>query len=306
MSATRLILVAGGTGFVGRAIVRELTRRGKEIAVLTRDRAHAEAQLGGNLEYREGDVRDPSTLASAMTDVKIVIGSQQFSGSPMENPGKGHTFEEVDAIGTERLVEAAKAAGAERYVYLSGAGAAKDAKYHWFRAKWRAEEAVRMSEMTYVILRPSWIYGPEDVSLNRFLKMARFMPFVPLIGSPAKQRLQPVFIDDVAKMAAECVGNAAADNREFEIGGPEVLSMTEIVRTALEVVGRKRFLLSTPTPVMKAVAAVARFLPGPPLTPDAIDFITGDAVCDPTVVQEVLGVKVTPLREALSTYLRST
>lgn len=303
MSATRSILIAGGTGFVGRAIVRELTARGEHVAVLTRDRARAEARSIESVAYRGGDVRDPSTLVSVMTDVKIVIGSQQFPGSPMENPGKSHTFEEVDAIGTERLVEAAKAAGVERYVYLSGAGAAKDAKYHWFRAKWRAEEAVRRSGMTYVILRPSWIYGPEDVALNRFLKMATFLPFVPLIGSPAKQRLQPVFIDDVAKIAAECVHNAAADNREFEIGGPEVLSMTEIVRTALEVVGRKRFLLSTPALVMKAVAAVARFLPGPPLTPDAIDFIMGDAVCDPAAVQEALGVKVTPLRDALSTYL---
>ena len=305
MSATGLILVVGGTGFVGGAIVRELTRRGKDVAVLTRDRTRAEARSNGSVEYREGDVRDPSTLALAMTDVKVVIGSQQFPGSPMENPGKGHTFEEIDAIGTERLVEAAHAAEVERYVYLSGAGAARDAKYHWFRAKWRAEEAVRKSGMTYVILRPSWIYGPEDVSLNRFMKMSRFLPFVPLIGSAATQQLQPVFIDDVAKIAAECVDTAATDNREFEIGGPDALSMTEIVRTALEVTGRRRFLLSTPAPVMKAVATVARHLPGPPLTPDAIDFIAGDAVCDPTVVQEVLGVKVRPLREALSTYLTS-
>jgi NADH dehydrogenase len=135
--------------------------------------------------------------------------------------------------------------------------------------------------------------------------MSRFLPFVPLIGNAATQRLQPLFIGDVAKIAAECVDTVAADNREFEIGGPDAFSMTEIVRTALEMTGRKRFLLSTPVPVMKAVATVARHLPGPPLTPDAIDFITGDAVCDPTAVQEALGVKMTPLREALSTYLTS-
>lgn len=246
MSDTGLILVAGGTGFVGRGIVRELLRRGKQVSVLTRNAERAESKPGPAVEYREGDVRDPSTLGGAMQDVKVVIGTQQFPGSPMENRSKGHTFEEVDARGTENLVTAAKAARVGRYVYVSGAGAARDAQRHWFRVKWRAEEAVRQSGMTYAIVRPSWIYGPEDNALNRFLKMARFLPFVPLIGSPSKQRLQPVFIDDVGVVVAEAVDNAAADNQEFELGGPEVLTMTEIVRTALEVVGRKRFLLSSP------------------------------------------------------------
>ena len=303
MSDRGLILVAGGTGFVGRGIVRELLRRGKPVTVLTRNAERAESKLAAPVEYRQGDVRDPSTLGAAMRDVQVVIGTQQFPGSPMENRSKGHTFEEVDARGTENLVGAAKAAGVERYVYLSGAGAAKDAERRWFRAKWRAEEAVRQSGMTYVILRPSWIYGPEDNALNRFLKMARFMPFVPLIGRPSKQRLQPVFIDDVGVVVAEAVDNTAADNQEFELGGPEVLTMTEIVRTALEVAGRRRLLIASPALVMKAVASIARFLPGPPLTPDAIDFIMGDALGDSTRMQVALGVEVTPLREALSTYL---
>jgi len=303
MSENGLILVAGGTGFVGRGIVRELLRRGKRVSVLTRNAKRAESRPGAPVEYREGDVRDPSTLSAAMRGVKVVIGTQQFPGSPMENPSRGHTFEEVDAGGTENLVAAANVAGVERYVYLSGAGAAKDAERHWFRAKWRAEEAVRRGGMTYVIVRPSWIYGPEDNALNRFLKMARFLPFVPLIGRPSKQRLQPVFIDDVGAAVAEAVDNAAAENQEFELGGPEVLTMTEIVRTALEAAGRRRLLIASPAFVMKAVASVVRFLPGPPLTPDGIDFIMGDALADPTKVQETLGVKVTPLREALATYL---
>lgn len=303
MSDTGLIMVAGGTGFVGCGIVRELLRRGKQVLVLTRSAKRAESKLGATVEYREGDVRDPSTLAAAMQGVKVLIGTQQFPGSPMENRAKGHTFDEVDARGTENLVAAAKAAGVERYVYLSGAGAAKDAERHWFRAKWRAEEAVRQSGMTYVIVRPSWIYGPEDNALNRFLMMARFLPFVPLIGSPSKQRLQPVFIDDVGAVVAEAADNPAADDQEFELGGPEVLTMTEIVRMALEAAGRRRLLIASPAFVMKAVASVVRFLPGPPLTPDAIDFIMGDALADPAKVQAALGVEVTPLREALATYL---
>jgi uncharacterized protein YbjT (DUF2867 family) len=299
-----MILVAGGTGFVGGGIVRELARRGKRVAVLTRNAAKAAAhfpQIG--LEYREGDVRDPPTLAAAVQGAEVIIGCVQFPNSPIENRRRGYTFEEVDAAGTERLVEAAKAAGVQRYIYLSGAGAAPDAKYHWFRAKWRAETAVRDSGITYVIFRPSWVYGPEDQSLNRFLKMSRFLPFVPVIGVGGKQQLQPVFIDDVGWAVAEAVDNRAADNGVFEIGGPEVLTMKEIIRTALKVVNRRRLLLPVPKVLMKAQAALLQLLPGPPLTPDAIDFITMDALADSSELVKRLGLRPTPFREGLATYL---
>ncbi len=298
-----MILVAGGTGFVGGGIVRELARRGKQFAVLTRDAARSADRFPGlAIEYREGDVREPSSLESAITGVDAVIGTQQFPNSPIENPNKGHTFEEVDSRGTENLLIAAKAAGAERYVYLSAAGAAPEG-YHWFRAKWRAEQAVRNSGLTYTILRPSWVYGPEDRALNRFLGMSRFQPFVPLIGAVGKQKMQPVFIDDVGRAAAECLDNPAAGNQTFEVGGPDVLSMSEVVKTALQVVGRRRLLLPAPTFAMKALASVVQLLPGRPLTPDAVDFITMDALADPAGISEKLGLTPTPLRDGLATYL---
>ena len=133
--------------------------------------------------------------------------------------------------------------------------------------------------------------------------MSRFLPFVPLIGDANKQKLQPVFVDDVAKAVAESLENPAADNQVFEIGGPEVLTMKEIVATALEVSGRKRLFLPGPKPVMKLAAAVIQFVPGKPLSPDAVDFITADALADPTEIESVLGLKMMPLREALGTYL---
>jgi NADH dehydrogenase len=299
-----MILVAGGTGFVGAGIVRELRRSGQPVAVLTRDSSRAQERFPDvELQFREGDVRDPTTLAEAVRGAETVVGCVQFPNSPIENPARGHTFEEVDAKGTENLVEAAKAAGVRRYVYLSGAGAAPDAEYHPFRAKWRAETAVRDSEMTYTMLRPSWVYGPEDKALNRFLGMSRFLPFVPLIGNAGKQRLQPVFIDDIGRAVAEALIHPTADNQVFEIGGPEILTMKEIVRTALEAVGRRRLLLSAPKGVMKLAASVLQFAPGRPLTPDAVEFITKDALADPTRAEHVLGMKMMPLREGLATYL---
>ena len=298
-----MIIVAGGTGFVGGGIVRELARRGAAVAVLTREARRAAGRFPGlSVEYREGDVRDPESLRGVMTGIETVIGCQQFPNSPIEDPKKGQTFEEVDAGGTENLVAAAKAAGVKRYVYLSGAGASPDGP-HWFRAKWRAEEAVRGSGLTYTILRPPWVYGPEDQALNRFLSMSRFLPFVPLIGNVAKQRMQPVFIDDVAWAAAESVTNPAAAGQTFEVGGPEVMSMAEVVKTALEVAGRRRLLLPAPKAVMKAAASVLQRLPGRPLTPDAVEFICGEALGDPAEISAKLGLRPTPLREGLATYL---
>lgn len=299
-----MILVAGGTGFVGAGIVRELRRRGQPVAVLTRDTSRAQARFPElQLQFREGDVRDPNTLEEALRGAETVIGCQQFPNSPIENPSRGYTFEEVDARGTENLVEAAKAAGVRRYVYLSGTGAAPDAKYHWFRAKWRAETAVRDSGINYTILRPSWIYGPEDKALNRFIGMSRFLPFVPLIGNASKQRLQPVFIDDIGSAVAEALIHPTADNQVFELGGPDVLTMKEIVQAALDAAARRRLLLAAPKPMMKRVASLLQFAPGRPLTPDSVEFITLDALADPTRAEHVLGMKMTPLREGLATYL---
>jgi uncharacterized protein YbjT (DUF2867 family) len=299
-----MILVAGGTGFVGSGIVRELAGRGKPVRVMSR-RGEGVASRFPDLDVQgvTGDVRDPESLARAIEGADTVIGCVQFPGFPMENPRRGRTFEEVDARGTMRLVEAARKAGVRRYIYLSGAGADPDARYHWLRAKARAEAAVRDSGTTHVVLRPSWIYGPGDRSLNRILGMARRLPFAPIVGDGSRQRLQPAFIDDVARVAADSVELAAADNRTFELGGPEVLTMDEVVRTALEVMGKRRPLIHTPAALLKAFGLAARFLPRPPMTPDAVDFVTMDALADNDALLETFDVRLTPLREGLATYL---
>ncbi|MGB6837369.1 MAG: complex I NDUFA9 subunit family protein [Dehalococcoidia bacterium] len=299
-----MILVAGGTGFVGSGIVRELARRGKPVRVMSREAERAARRFAGlDVQAVAGDVRDPESLARAVEGAETVIGCAQFPNSPIENPRRGLTFEEIDERGTVRLVEAARAARVRRYIYLSGAGASPDARYHWFRAKGRAEAAVRDSSITHVIFRPSWIYGPEDRSLNRFLGLARRLPFVPVVGAGSRQRVQPVFIDDVARVVADSVELAAADNRTFELGGPEVLTMDEVVGTALQVMGKRRPLIHMPVGLLKAFGLVSRFLPRPPMTPDAVDFVTADALADNAALLEVFDIRLIPLREGLATYL---
>jgi NADH dehydrogenase len=254
---------------------------------------------------RTGDARDAASLPAAVAGVETVISCMQFPNFPVENPRKGHTFLEVDARGNERLVAAARGAGVQTYVYLSGAGAAPDARYHWYRAKWQAEEAVRGSGLRWTIVRPSWVYGPEDKALNRFANLARRLPVMPVIGD-GRQRLQPVFVEDVARVVVDSLANPAAANAVFEIGGPEVLTMDEVLRTLLGVMGKKRPLLHTPAFIPRMVGALLGLLPLParPLSPDAVTFITMDALADTAALLRAFPeLRLTPLREGLATYL---
>ena len=227
------VAVAGGTGFVGAEIARELRRRGRRVIVLSSRGEAARGQLPDDIELRRADVRDPDSLRASLDGIDELVISLAFPGLPVEQPRKGHTFMEVDAGGTQRLVAAGRETGVGRVVYLSGAGAGHDAQRHWFRAKAVAEDAVRDSGMAWTILRPTWVYGPGDVSLNRFLGFARSLPFVPMTNL-GRQQLAPVFVGDVARLAADSLEQDVAAERTFEVGGPESMSMREIDRASHE------------------------------------------------------------------------
>jgi len=297
-AGTQSVAVAGGTGLVGGAIARELASRGHHVVILTRRPAPA----GGPFEYRQADATRPEGLAAALAGIDALVISLAFRNSPVEAPRRGQTFELVDAAGTETLVAAARAAGVRRLVYISGAGAAANAPKHWFRAKWRAEEAVRGSGITYTILRPSWIYGPGDHSLNRFIGFSRWLPFIPQIGN-GRQLLAPVFVGDVGALVADALDTPAAENVALDVGGPETLTMDEIVRTALRTLGRRRPILHAPVILMKVLTAPLTLLPSPPMTPAAIDFVVQSAQVDTGPLTEKLPRRLTPLAEALKTYL---
>ncbi len=298
----RTVAVAGGTGFVGGGIARELHRRGHRVVVLSHRGEAARGGLPDAIEIRTADVADAATLRPALDGVDALVIALAFRNSPMESPRRGQTFEAIDAIGTERLVAAATEAGVGRLVYLSGAGAAPDARRHWFRAKWRAEEAVRGGGRTWTIIRPTWIYGPRDVSLNRFIGFARRLPVVPLTNT-GRQLLAPVFIDDGAGLAADSLDAAAAADQVFELGGPETLSMRRIIGRALRVARLRRPIVPGPTPLLRLAAWPLKFLPEPPLTPDAVDFINQPATVDLGPLLERMPRRLTPLDEGLASYL---
>ena len=297
-----MILVSGGTGMVGAAVARYLIEHGQDVAVLGRDTSKIRRQFGDRVEARQGDVREPASLERAMQGIDVVINAVQFPNYPIEVPRKGWTFEETDYKGTVNQVNAAKAVGVRRFVYMSGVGAAPNAAKHWFRFKYQAEEHLRGSGLEWVVVRPTWIFGPDDHSLNRLLGFTKFLPFLPFFG-PGQQSMQPVFIDDVGMVVGEAAIRPDAANQVFEAGGPEVMSMNDVMKTAMDVAGRRRPILHQPMTLGKLIGTLASVLPSPPLSADAIDFIAEPAVADNTNLERVLSPNLTLLREGLATYL---
>ena len=296
------VAVAGGSGFVGGGIAAELHRRGHRVVVLSRRGDVARGPLPDSVEVRHADVTRDEGLVDALAGIDALIIALAFSNSPIEAPRRGETFMEVDAAGTERLAAAATRAGVKQLVYVSGAGAAPDAARHWFRAKWRAEEAIRGSGLGWTIIRPTWIFGPRDVSLNRFIGFARQLQAVPMTNFGG-QEMAPVFIDDIGRLAADSLVDPAAIGQAFEVGGPETLSMRQVIARALKMAGIRRPIIPGPALLLKLAAAPLTLLPVPPLTPDAVDFINQPATVNLRPLMERMPRRLTPLDEGLASYL---
>jgi NADH dehydrogenase len=296
-----MILVAGGSGFIGAAVVRRLVGNGSDIAVMTAHPDRSRARIEGlGARVVQGDVLDAGSLDRAVAGAQAVIQTLTFPTFPVQRPRKRFTFEEFDHLGTERLTLAAARNGVPRFVFCSGAGSAPDAPKVWFRAKWAGEEAIRASGLDHVIVRPSWVYGPEDRALNRFVAFHRLLPFVPVIGD-GHQRLQPVFVEDVAEALA--AGAVAGPTGTFEIGGPDVMDMNQVLAAMMAVRGKRKPLVHFPPALPKLAGFFLQLLPKPPLSPEAVDFATGDALADTGPLLAAFDLKLTPLREGLATYL---
>jgi NADH dehydrogenase len=238
-----------------------------------------------------------------MRGIETVVNAVQFPNNPIERRSKGWTFEEVDYKGTVNQVNAAKAAGVKRFVYVSGVGAAQDAPQHWFRFKWMAEDHLQRSGLDWAVLRPTWVFGAGDHALNKLVGFTDFLPFLPLFGD-GKQLMQPVFVDDVGRAAADLATKPDVTGQIYEIGGPQRMSMNEVLQTALSVKGRKRFILHNPVFVGKLIGTVLGMTPFAPLTADAVEFILQPAVADNSALEAKLAPKLTPLKEGLETYTK--
>jgi uncharacterized protein YbjT (DUF2867 family) len=301
MANAKLVLIAGGSGFIGRAIARRLAALAQpRVRVMSRNPARARQLLADSaIEFVPGEVTQPQSLPAAMAGVDCVIDAVQFDGYPVEDPARGLTFERVDYGGTLALLESAKAVGIGRFVYISGASADPHSSHAGFRAKGQAERAIAQSGLEYTIFRPSLVFGREDRTVNLFAKALRYAPVFAVPGTGA-QRVQPVWIEDLAAAVALALTNPAARNRCFEIGGPQVMSFDDFMRLLMDVTGRHRPLVHVPEGLLRVVGRMAEKLPRPVLSADAVTFLTADHLCDTQPLIAALGVRLTPLRQALS------
>lgn len=295
------IVVTGGTGFIGGEIVSRLLETGGDEVIVTSRRPERAGTRGGRITVVQAYAGDPLSLGRAFAGAEVVVHAIQFPNHPVEDPSRGYTYLETDGRGTTTAAKVAKAMGVRRFVYLSGAGAGQGRPEPWMRAKDMAETAIRESGMEHVILRPSWIYGRGDRSMNRFLFFCRYFPVIPVIGDGTTP-VYPVAVKDVARCVVDGIRREDAKDRTLELGGPERLTMDEVLRTVQRVLGRRRPLLHHPVGLMKLLVRPMGLLAEPILSPGSIDFITQVVEMDPKPAAEFFGFPFRRLEDGLREY----
>jgi len=270
-----LVTVFGGSGFLGRSVVRALCKRDYRVRVAVRrpELAGYLQPLGrvGQVHTVQANLRYPASVEAALRDSHIVIN---LVGVLTE--AGAQTFDAVQAKGAETVAKAAAAAGAQ-LVHVSAIGADAESPSRYARAKAAGEAAVLAAVPSATIFRPSVMFGPEDQFTNRFAALARMSPVLPLIGGST--RMQPVYVGDVATAIANAADGKARTGATYELGGPEVLTMREIIQTILDITDRKRMLISLPFGLARFQAHFLQFAPGAfKLTSDQVTLLERDNV----------------------------
>jgi uncharacterized protein YbjT (DUF2867 family) len=301
-----LVTVFGGSGFLGRNVVRALAKRGYRIRVAVRrpELAGHLQPLGrvGQIHAVQANLRYPASVEAAMRDSQVAIN---LVGILTE--GGAQTFDAVQAKGAETIARAASAAGA-RMVHVSAIGADENSPSAYGRTKAAGEKAVLAAVPSATIMRPSLLFGPEDQFTNRFAALARMSPFLPLIGG-GLTRMQPAYVGDVATAVADAVDGKSRPGATYELGGPEVLTMREIMQIILGITERNRMLISLPFGLAKLQALFLQYAPGAlKLTPDQVamlqsDNVVSDAAKAAGLTLEGLGIAPDSLEAIAPQYL---
>jgi NADH dehydrogenase len=291
-----MILVTGATGFVGGHVVAALRSARKQVRCLVRDlRTAAKPELAG-CELVEGDMTEPASLASATEGVECVVHLVAI------RQGRAEQFERIMSQGTRDLLRAAQDAGVRRFVHMSALGLDERTKdlVPYYRAKWSMEQAVEGSTIPFVIFRPSFVFAVDGGILPTFRKLARLAPVTPIAG-PGKQRLQPIWADDVAAYFVRAVDEEAATGGTFELGGPDVVSWNELWAKLKQAIGVRRPSVHVPMAFMRANALVTERLPGNiPLTRDLLTMMeAGDNVVTDGSAERVFQLPLVSLEEQL-------
>lgn len=267
-----MILVTGGSGYLGSHIVRKLVGTGKQVRVMVYNsqRAQTEGRLRDlNVDWIEGDVTRPETLPPALEDVEAVVHTVAIA---IEKGGR--TYEAINYEGTVHMVDAALKAGVGRFINISQLGAAPDLPYRFLASKGQAQEYVARSSLNWTAFRPSVIWGPEDEFANTFARLVPITPIIfPLIGDE-ESKFQPVWVEDVAASVLASLESDWTFQKEYELGGPEILTLEEIERRTLNAVGTRRTLVRFPTSLLKVIVTLMeKVFPAPPVTRSLLELL---------------------------------
>jgi uncharacterized protein YbjT (DUF2867 family) len=289
------VLVTGGTGFVGPKVVHVLRAEGREVRALVRHPERAAQLAAWGAELAAGDVTDPASLRAAAEGCTHVVHLVAIlKGSPGE-------FHRIMTQGTKDLVAAAKDAGVERFVLMSALGTSEATKdtIPYFASKWAMEQETVRSGLEYTIFRPSFIFGRDGGALPLFTKQVRYAPVVTVIGS-GLQRIQPIWVEDVAEYFSRGIDHPQAANRTFEIGGPDVVTWNELYRKIAKVLGKRRKLVHVPTGLARTGAQLTQWAPRAPLTTDQIAMIeAGDNVASRSDAVDTFQLPLVSLEEQI-------
>lgn len=295
-----LIGLTGGTGFVGRAVTRALLQRGHRLRVLVR-RSSAFSSLPVGAEPVFGDVTVPDSLGRWAAGCEAVV---HLVAVIREIPNRGVSFERVNAEGARNVAAAARAAGVSRFVHVSALGVADDPRYPYRLTKWRGEEAVRTSGIPHSVIRPSVIFGAGDEFMNTLARLVHRAPVVPVVGD-GRTRFQPVWVEDVARCAAEALDRAAPGGFSADIGGPDHWTYEGMIDLLIRHLGVRRAKIHVPIPLMMAPAALMEaVLPRPPVTRQQLKMLAFDNTTALDAIPRQFGFAARPLADGIREYIR--
>jgi NADH dehydrogenase len=272
------ICILGGTGFVGTRLVARLIKDGHRVTVLSRDREqHKHLLVLPGLTLENCDVYEEAQLSERFRGKDVVIN---LVGILNERGFGGGGFRRAHTELTRVMLQAARSAGVTRLLQVSALKAATDAPSYYLRSKGEAEKLIRESgpSLDWTIFQPSVIFGPGDSFLNRFASLLASVPWIfPLAKSQA--RFQPVLVDDVIEALRRCLRGGASSAQTYQLGGPEVYSLRQIVELVARLTGRRRWIVGLPDFVARLQGAVMDFVPGRPFSSDNYRSLTVDSVC---------------------------
>ena len=301
----KLVTIFGGSGFVGRYVVRELVNRGYRVRVAVRrpDFAGFLQPIGnvGQIQLVQANLRYRNSIDAAVKGSDVVINLVGI----LAESGR-QKFDAVQAFGARAVAEACRAEKA-KLIHMSAIGADVDSASGYGETKGRGEQSVREVVKDAIIMRPSIVFGQEDEFFNRFGAMARFAPALPLIGG-GTTRFQPVYVGDVAEAFALAVEGKVPAGKTYELGGPQTPTFRECLELLLKEIGRKKMLVSLPWFVAGMMGKALGWLPGAPITSDQVEMLkTDNVVSDEAIKQkrtlEGIGITPTPMAAILPTYL---